>query len=103
MIAERYERQQAIVLTSNKAFAEWAQVFAGDAVMASAALDRLLHRATVLNIRGDSYRLKDRQRAGGSGRHADLAPATPDQPPGTPGQTKRSRRRPNAAEEEVST
>jgi DNA replication protein DnaC len=64
VIAERYERSQPIVLTSNKAFADWAEVFAGDAVMASAALDRLLHRATVLNIRGDSYRLRERQKAG---------------------------------------
>ena len=66
VIAERYERQQPIVLTSNKAFAEWDQVFANDAIMASAALDRLLHRATVIQIRGDSYRLKHRRQAGSS-------------------------------------
>jgi DNA replication protein DnaC len=64
VIAERYERQLPIVLTSNKAFSEWDQVFASDAVMASAALDRLLHRATVMNIHGDSYRLKERRQAG---------------------------------------
>jgi DNA replication protein DnaC len=64
VIAERYEKQQSIVLTSNKAFTDWAQVFAGDAIMASAALDRLLHRATVLNIRGESYRMKSRHQAG---------------------------------------
>ena len=64
VICQRYEKNQAIVLTSNKAFADWGQVFAGDAVMASAALDRLLHRATVvLNIRGESYRMKDRKQA----------------------------------------
>lgn len=62
-ICERYERKQAVVLTSNKAFADWGQVFAGDAVMASAALDRLLHRSTVINIRGDSYRLKEKRQA----------------------------------------
>lgn len=62
-ICERYEKQQAIVLTSNKAFAEWGQVFAGDAIMASAALDRLLHRSTVINIRGESYRLKEKRQA----------------------------------------
>ena len=60
-ICERYEKQQAIVLTSNKAFADWGQVFAGDAIMASAALDRLLHRSTVINIRGESYRLKEKR------------------------------------------
>jgi len=61
VIAERYERGQPIVLTSNKAFADWGQVFSDDAVMASAALDRLLHRATVINIRGDSFRLKNKR------------------------------------------
>lgn len=63
VICQRYQREQSVVLTSNKPFGEWAHVFAGDGVMASAALDRLLHRATVINIRGDSYRLKDRRRA----------------------------------------
>jgi DNA replication protein DnaC len=63
VISQRYDNGGAIVLTSNKAFAEWGQVFAGDAVMASAALDRLLHKATVVNIRGDSYRLRDRRKA----------------------------------------
>ncbi len=62
-ICERYEKQQAIILTSNKAFADWGQVFAGDPIMAAAALDRLLHRSTVINIRGDSYRLKEKRQA----------------------------------------
>lgn len=62
-ICQRYEREQAIILTSNKAFSEWGEVFAGDAVMASAALDRLLHRSTVINIRGESYRLKEKRQA----------------------------------------
>jgi DNA replication protein DnaC len=64
VICQRYEGQQAIILTSNKAFADWGHVFANDAVMASAALDRLLHRSTVINIRGDSYRLKEKRHAG---------------------------------------
>lgn len=63
VISNRYEKNGAIVLTSNKAFSEWGDVFAGDAVMASAALDRLLHRCTVINIRGESYRLKEKKRA----------------------------------------
>jgi len=63
-ISNRYERGQSIILTSNKAFGEWADVFAGDPVMASAALDRLLHRCTVVHIRGESYRLKERRQAG---------------------------------------
>lgn len=64
VLCERYEKRQPIVLTSNKAFADWGQVFAGDAVMASAALDRLLHRSTVVHIRGDSYRLREKRLAG---------------------------------------
>jgi DNA replication protein DnaC len=71
VIAQRYERQQPIILTSNKAFGEWSEVFASDAVMASAALDRLLHRSTVINIRGDSYRLKEK-RSGSAATVADL-------------------------------
>jgi DNA replication protein DnaC len=64
LIAKRYEKHQPLLLTSNKAFGEWGTVFGGDAVLASAALDRLLHRATVLHIRGDSYRLRERRQAG---------------------------------------
>ena len=66
VICARYERNGALILTSNKAFGEWGEVFGGDAVMASAALDRLLHRATVINIRGQSYRLKEKRQADGS-------------------------------------
>lgn len=64
VIGKRYERDLATVLTSNKSFTEWGQIFGGDAVLASAVLDRLLHRSTVVNIRGDSYRLKNRRLAG---------------------------------------
>lgn len=64
VICQRYQREQAVVLTSNKPFGEWGQVFGDDAVMASAALDRLLHRATVVNIRGESYRMRGRRKAG---------------------------------------
>ena len=62
------------MLTSNKAFGEWGQVFAGDAVMASAALDRLLHRSTVINIRGTSYRLKEKRKAGAAAAEVDATP-----------------------------
>jgi len=64
VIAQRYDKGQPIILTSNKSFSEWSHVFAGDPVMASAALDRLLHRSTVINIRGESYRLKEKRKAG---------------------------------------
>jgi DNA replication protein DnaC len=63
VIAQRYDNNSAIILTSNKAFSEWAEVFAGDAIMASAALDRLLHRCTIVNIRGESFRLKEKRQA----------------------------------------
>lgn len=64
VICVRYEKQVSTIITSNKAFAEWGQVFAGDPIMASAALDRLLHRATVINIKGDSYRMREKRQAG---------------------------------------
>lgn len=69
VLCERYEKRQPVIVTSNKAFADWGQVFAGDAVMASAILDRLLHRSTVVHIRGESYRLKEKRQTG--------LPATP--------------------------
>ena len=64
IICIRYEKQLSTIITSNKAFAEWGHVFAGDPIMASAALDRLLHRATVINIKGDSYRMREKRQAG---------------------------------------
>ena len=64
IICIRYEKQLSTIITSNKAFAEWGHVFAGDPIMASAALDRLLHRATVINIKGASYRMREKRQAG---------------------------------------
>jgi DNA replication protein DnaC len=58
LVSRRYERG-SIVLTSNKAFSEWGQVFA-DEVLATAILDRLLHHCDVISINGPSHRLKDR-------------------------------------------
>lgn len=62
LVSARYERG-SIILTSNKSFAQWGEVLT-DPVIATAILDRLLHHAHVINIRGDSYRLKERRRAG---------------------------------------
>jgi DNA replication protein DnaC len=62
LIAARYERG-SIILTSNKGFAEWGEVL-GDAVIATAVLDRLIHHSYVVNIRGESYRLREKKRAG---------------------------------------
>lgn len=61
VVSRRYEKG-SIVLTSNRGFSDWGQVFA-DQVVASAIVDRLLHNATVLNIRGHSYRMRALQEA----------------------------------------
>jgi DNA replication protein DnaC len=62
LVSARYERG-SIILTSNKSYGEWGSIF-GDPIIATAILDRLLHHSTTVNIRGESYRLKDRRRAG---------------------------------------
>src|SRR5689334_10438190 len=62
LVSARYERG-SIILTSNKSYGDWGGVF-GDPIIATAILDRLLHHSTTINIRGESYRLKDRRRAG---------------------------------------
>ncbi len=62
LVSARYERG-SIILTSNKSYSDWGQVF-GETTIASAILDRLLHHATTINIRGESYRLKERRKAG---------------------------------------
>ncbi len=88
LVNARYEKG-AMILTSNRGFAEWGEVF-GDPVVATALLDRLLHHAVVIQIEGASYRLRS---------HADLipehiranAPITPPPPPkrrGRPPNTK---------------
>lgn len=63
VVTKRYERG-AMVLTSNLTFGSWDQAFAGETVLTAAMLDRLLHHATVVQISGESYRLKDKRRAG---------------------------------------
>ena len=58
LVSSRYERASLIV-TSNKAFSRWGEVF-GDDTVAAAMIDRLVHHAEVINLKGDSYRLKGR-------------------------------------------
>jgi DNA replication protein DnaC len=65
LVSRRYQKG-SIILTSNKSYADWGDIFA-DPVLASALLDRLLHQSVTVNIRGSSYRLKDK-----------LRPAAPD-------------------------
>jgi len=64
LMSRRYE-QASTVLTSNKSFAEWGEIF-GDEVMAAALIDRLVHHCHIVNIRGNSYRMR---------HHADLRSA----------------------------
>ena len=63
VIAKRYEKG-AIIMTSNLPFGQWDQAFSGDATLTAALLDRLLHHCHVFQIRGESYRLKDKRKAG---------------------------------------
>ena len=74
LVSARYERG-SIILTSNKGFGEWGELL-GDTVIASAVLDRLLHHSHVLNIRGESFRLKEKRQAGIFSSH-HLLGATP--------------------------
>jgi DNA replication protein DnaC len=62
LVSRRYERG-SLLLTSNRSVGEWGTVF-GDPVVATAILDRLLHHSHVITIRGDSYRLREKRRAG---------------------------------------
>lgn len=64
IVAERYERG-SIILTSNKSFESWGEMFA-DPILATAVLDRLIHHAHIIPIVGDSYRTKDRKPAAGA-------------------------------------
>jgi DNA replication protein DnaC len=63
VIAKRYERSSTIVI-SNLAFTQWAMTLADDATLTAALLDRLLRYVHIVQINGESYRLKDRKKAG---------------------------------------
>jgi DNA replication protein DnaC len=62
LVSRRYEKG-ALILTSNRSFSQWNEIF-GDPVIATAILDRILHHATTINIKGNSYRLKEKVKAG---------------------------------------
>ena len=84
LVNARYEKG-AMILTSNRGFAEWGDVF-GDPVVATALLDRLLHHAVVIQIEGASYRLR---------KHVDLVPEhvrtnAPITPPSLSGKPKKA-------------
>jgi DNA replication protein DnaC len=62
IVSERYERG-SILLASNKTFGAWGDIF-GDTVLATAILDRLLHHSSTVNIKGESYRIREKKKAG---------------------------------------
>src|SRR3954463_12545153 len=74
-------KRGSIILTSNKSYGEWGSIF-GDPIIATAILDRLLHHSTTVNIRGESYRLKERRKAGllptPEAQHAEPIAAAPN-------------------------
>ena len=62
LVSRRYERS-SMIFTSNKSYGEWGEIF-HDHVIAAAILDRILHHCTTINIKGESYRLKERKEHG---------------------------------------
>jgi len=62
LVSRRYERG-SIIITSNQSLGAWGEVF-GDPVIANAILDRLLHHSITINIKGESFRLKEKLKAG---------------------------------------
>jgi DNA replication protein DnaC len=62
LVSRHYEKS-SMILTSNKSYGEWGEIFK-DQVIAAAILDRLLHHSTTINIKGESYRLKERKKQG---------------------------------------
>jgi DNA replication protein DnaC len=82
LMTRRYETASS-VLTSNKGFEDWGEIF-GDDVMAAALIDRLLHHCHVVSIRGNSYRVR---------HHTDLFPVHTPTPDGDESQPRRSRKR----------
>ena len=86
LINRRYERAST-VLTSNKGFEEWGQIL-GDEVMAAALIDRLLHHCHIVNIRGNSYRMR---------HHTELSKVL-HSPPAEPSPSTPKRKRAKAKE-----
>jgi DNA replication protein DnaC len=80
LVSRRYERG-SIIITSNQSLGAWGEVF-GDAVIASAILDRLLHHSITVNIKGESFRLKEKLRAGLLKPKLDSAPPALSPGPG---------------------
>ena len=71
LVSARYERASLIV-TSNKPFSAWGEIF-GDEVTAVAMIDRLVHHAEILSLKGDSYRLRDKDLGARPAEHVEIA------------------------------
>jgi len=69
LMCQRHE-QHSTIITSNKAFAEWGDIF-GDTVLAGALLDRFIHHCHVLSIKGESYRMRSRNLSAGQSKNVD--------------------------------
>jgi DNA replication protein DnaC len=69
LLADRYERRRAVVITTNLVFAEWPRVFADDEKLTTALLDRLAERATIVTTRGKSFRMRRRAAREGAPAH----------------------------------
>jgi DNA replication protein DnaC len=80
VVSYRYQRG-SIAMTTNKGITSWPEVLAGDEVLAGAILDRLLHSATVLNIQGRSYRLRDMEASVGQVAPASTPSASEESSP----------------------
>jgi len=63
VVSKRYEAMKSIIVTSNKSYGTWNEIFP-DPILATALLDRLLHHSTTISLKGESYRLRHRTRAG---------------------------------------
>lgn len=64
IVAKRYEKGGSMILTSNLPFSQWDQTFGGNTTLTAAMLDRMLHHSHIVQIKGDSYRLKQQRKAG---------------------------------------
>lgn len=64
IVAKRYERGGSMILTSNLPFAQWGDTFGDNPTLTAAMLDRILHHAHIVQIKGDSYRLRKQKKAG---------------------------------------
>jgi len=64
IVAKRYEKGGSMILTSNLPFTQWDQTFGGNTTLTAAMLDRILHRSHIVQIKGDSYRLRQHRKAG---------------------------------------